>query len=81
LGYDEERTMIAMKVVDSPQAGARRITVSARNGTGMISASSFFNHFEIQPKEWAGGFELTEDGKSGCLVFFPKRSGKSAAGG
>jgi hypothetical protein len=73
LGYDAEQEMIAVKVVKGPQLGARRLSVSAKNGTGMISASSFFNHFGIRPEEWAGGFELSRNEENDCLVFFPKQ--------
>ncbi|MCF7956673.1 MAG: hypothetical protein K9M75_12790 [Phycisphaerae bacterium] len=67
LGYDKERKMIAIKLIDKQQKGARKGIVRENNCS--IAAKGFFDFFSI-PYAESKSFEAKLDPDSGCIVFF-----------
>jgi hypothetical protein len=79
LGYEREKRMVVIKVMDEREKGAKRILVrAAGNSTsGSISAKGFLDYFQI-PYAESMSFPLEKDKQLGFLFFHLKPEGDSA---
>jgi len=66
LGYDRDAKVVAIRRLEEPQKGVKKISVKGKSGS--ISAKSFFDYFGISYDE-PHSYELKEDETAGFLVF------------
>lgn len=71
LGYDRTNKIVALKLTNESEKGAKRINVKEKNGS--ISAKSFFDFFAI-PYDKTTAYELKEDQVKDLLVFYIETS-------
>ena len=76
LGYDKDRKMVAIRLIQEREKGAKKIIVKGTNGS--ISAKGFFDYFAI-PYKKTDSYDLTKDTENNLLTFFlePERSNEA----
>ena len=82
IGYDREKRMVVIKVMDEREKGSKRILVrtTGNSRSGSISAKGFLDYFQI-PYTKSTSFILEKDKQSGFLFFYLKPEGDSAKDG
>ena len=69
LGYDGDKKMIAIKLLDKIEEGAKKVIVKGNSGS--IAAKAFFDYFEI-PYRKTESYSLSSDSETQLLKFYFK---------